>query len=180
MASDVPTLLSRIASGDRDAFAALYDEWFSFVLGQARRACPPGGGDEHTAADLVQEVFLKMIRRTPILDSPAALGAWLKRAAYSSAMDRAKAEARRRARERRAVAMGAGDDHDTDRLAWLRRELDRIDAEARDMLRQRFVLGRTLAQIGRVFGMSPSAVDGRIGRVLRLLARRAGEVDDGE
>lgn len=170
MPEQLPDQLARIASGDGEAFARFYDEWFGFVLVQARRAAR---GDDHAAADVTQEVFVKFIRRTPILDSAAALGAWLKRTALTTAMDRAKGDRRRMARESSAGASGVERSSGGDHLAWLRSELASLDAEARDMLVQRFGLGRTLAQIGAVFGMSPSAVDGRIGRVVRLLRQRA-------
>ena len=167
--------LARIASGDGEAFARFYDEWFGFVLGQARRAAR---GDEHASADLVQDVMMKFIRKTPVLDSPAALGAWLKRAVFSTAFDRAESESRRKKRElSREVQTGneLRDENSADRLGWLRRELGLIDAEAGDLLAQRFAFGRTLAQIGLAVGLSPSAVDGRIGRTLRALHRRARE-----
>ncbi len=48
-----------------------------------------------------------------------------------------------------------------------------IDAETRDLLVHRFALGRTLSQIGGLFGLAPGAVDGRITRALRTLRRRA-------
>lgn len=179
MADQLQDQLARIAAGDQAAFARFYDEWFGFVLGQARRA---SRGDEHACADLVQEVMLKLIRKTPLLDSPAALGAWLKRAAFSTACDRAESESRRRKREqsrREQPGEAAHDDDHAVRLAWLRRELNQIDAEAGDLLAQRFALGRTLAQIGLAVGLSPSAVDGRIGRTLRAfhLRARSGGID---
>lgn len=172
MAEQLHDQLARIASGDQEAFARFYDEWFAFVLAQARRA---SRHDEHASADLVQEVMLKFIRKTPLLDSPAALGAWLKRATVSTACDRAESESRRRRREQargeRPGDPSLDEDH-AERLAWLRRELELIDAEAGAILAQRFALGRTLAQIGLAFGLSPSAVDGRIGRTLRALHKR--------
>lgn len=182
MASDLSSLLSRVASGDREAFALFYDEWFPTVLAQARRAAR---GDEHEAEDIVQEVMMKLIRRTPIVETPAALGAWLRRAALTTARDLALSASRRRGRDAKAVAAAAcfsqqqhaGQDV-AERLIWLRRELAALDDEARDTLAQRFVLGRTLAQIGSVFGLSPGAVDGRIGRLLKVLRRRAEEASD--
>ncbi|MBL8747053.1 MAG: sigma-70 family RNA polymerase sigma factor [Phycisphaerae bacterium] len=172
MAEQLPDQLARIASGDGEAFARFYEEWFGFVLGQARRAVR---GDDHAAADLTQEVFVKFIRRTPILDSSAAIGAWLKRAALTTAMDRAKGDRRRTARETSVGAAGVKPSIGGEHVEWLRSELASLDAEARDMLVQRFGLGRTLAQIGAVFGLSAGAVDGRIGRVIQILRHRAGE-----
>jgi RNA polymerase sigma factor (sigma-70 family) len=175
MPGEIEPLLRRIASGDREAFARLYDEWFDTVLAQCSRAAR---GNPHDASDIAQDVFMKFIRRTPILDSPAALGAWFKRAAFTTARDRALAESRRRARETRrtptADRPGSAVAH-AETLPWLTSELAGIDAETRDLLTQRFVLGRTLSQMGRLFGLAPGAVDGRIRRVLAQIRRRAPE-----
>lgn len=170
MRDDLSQLLVRAASGDAEAFSLLYEEWFATVLGQARGAAR---GNEPEAADIVQEVFMKFIRRTPILPSNAALGAWFKRAVFTTARDRALAESRRRTRERARGAPIARSAADTEILAWLAAEIDSIDAETRDLLTQRFALGRTLSQIGEMFGLAPGAIDGRIARALRSLRNRS-------
>ncbi len=174
MASEpLSALLERIASGDPGAFSAWYDEWFDQALASARRAAR---GDEHAAADLAQEVLMRFVRKTPILETPAAMGAWLKRASLTVAIDRARAEARRRAREaRRSTVPHTAAGADAERLDWLRAELEGVDGASESMLFERFGLGRTLAEIGRALGLSPSAVDGRIGRTIRALRKRAEE-----
>jgi len=176
----LPALLERIASGDPGAFSAWYDAWFDQALSSARRAAR---GDEHAAVDITQEVLVRFIRRTPILDSEAAMGAWLRRTALNIALDRAKADQRSSVRDRRHASRQAGTappsrSEEGDRLAWLRAELAALDAESESLLVQRFALGRTLAQIGAALGISPSAADGRIGRTLKALRRRAQEVND--
>lgn len=176
MPGDLEPLLRRIASGDGEAFARVYDEWFETVLGQARRAAR---GDAHAAEDVAQEVFVRFIRRTPIVDSRAALGAWFRRAAITVAIDRARADSRRAGRESvrapRDAGMGAERVLREEEIEWLRAELASIDADTRALLIQRFGVGRTLSQIGALFGLAPGAVDGRISLALKAMRRRVEE-----
>lgn len=157
-----------------------YEEWFDQAHASARQAAR---GDEHEAADITQETLLRFVRSTPILDTPAQLGAWLKRTSLRIALDRARERMRRRAREHRRESpadssSGGLEDEGSERITWLRAELAQLDPEFEAMLVARFGLGRTLSQVGRLFGLSPSAADGRIGRVVKALRNRAQEVKD--
>lgn len=171
-----PQLLEKIAAGDAAAFSAFYEAWFGAVLAWARHA---SRGDEHGAEDLVQEVFMRVIRATPRLDEPASIAAWLRRAVLNAAIDRARAQSRRGARERLVAHREPAPRDDADRLGlvWLQSQLADLDAQSRELLIERYAFGRTLAQVGAALGLSPGAVDGRIGRVLAALRRRANRGD---
>jgi RNA polymerase sigma-70 factor (ECF subfamily) len=63
--ADVEALMGRVARGDAQAFAALYDELSPAVFGLARRVVR----DPARAEDVTQEVFLEVWRKAARYDS---------------------------------------------------------------------------------------------------------------
>lgn len=174
----VKELTSAIAAGDAEAFTRLYREEFDTLVALAKRAT---GRDEAFAMDVVQEVMLKVIRRLPVIDSREQLGGWLARVTLTTSHDALRADARRRRRDTtsgQAVLVAEPERHDAERLAWIRDELAQMDAATSAALRTRLVEGRTLAAVGRLLGLTPGAVDGRVSRTVRALRERAREVFD--
>ncbi len=165
--------LDAIAAGDEEAFAEVYDAWFDHVVAAARGATRR---DESFCLDIAQEVFVTLIHRPPRARTEAALGAWLATTAKRRALDHLRAERRRLARELdRPVASGADgstSDHRA-RLAWLDERLAELSDDEARLLIARSRFGWTLERIGRAFGLTPSAVDGRVTRITRRLRERA-------
>lgn len=149
------------------------------MLGLARQAT---GRDEAFCLDVVQEAFLRVIRRLPVMDEEASLSAWLRRATLSAAYDRLRAERRRVARERTSqvtrCADSERDTRDAERLNWLRERIAEMEPDSARLLHLRFGLGWTLARIGSAVGLKPGAVDGRIGRTVKAMREEAGESND--
>ena len=75
-------LVGRIAEGDHDAFAALYDRHSAVVYGVARRVL----GDGPQAEDIAQSVFLQVWTR-PELFRGGSFAAWVARVARNAAID---------------------------------------------------------------------------------------------
>lgn len=187
---DVPAITRDIARGDRSAFARLYEAKFDLVYAAASRA---SGRDEATCLDIVQEAMTRVIHKMKPLPDEPSLDAWLRCTTKRAAYDWLRAERRRTTRQT-AAARGAlvtrdgsaGGDaaseamHDrAERLAWLRRELGALDRSAADALDLRIRAGMTLAQAGRLLGLTPGAVDGRVTRAVERLRERAKEEFDG-
>lgn len=179
---------SGIARGDRGALARLYEAEFERMYAIVRRCT---GRDEAFCLDVVQGCFVRLIRGMPVLEKEAALRAYLRRTVLSVARDALRQEARRAVREGRGdVGVRAGAEPDGDgpvgrggdaaeRAVWLNGELARLDARDRALVEGRYRFGWTLARLGAAVGLGAGAVDGRLGRVVRGLRDRAGEVDDG-
>lgn len=180
---DVPAITAAIAGGDRAAFARLYEAKFGLVFAAARRAT---GRDEQACLDIVQEAFMRAIRKMKRLESEAALDGWLVTTTRRAAYDALRAERRRAGRESRsarpetlpvhdeASAMG-----DAERLGWLRGQLASLDRAASDAVDLRLRAGMTLSQAGRALGLSPGAVDGRVSRAVGAMRAKAKEEFDG-
>ncbi|MBL1216547.1 MAG: sigma-70 family RNA polymerase sigma factor [Planctomycetes bacterium] len=173
-----------IASGDTDAFARFYNAWFEPMYAEAKRSTKC---DESMCLDIVQDAMVRAIHRMVAFQDETELRAWLRVLVRCSAIDRIRAEQRRRARERTFESTSSRDrpsgrpqpDEPADlqeRLAWLRAELGSMDSKGARLLTMRYKLGWTLDRISRATGLTPSAVDGRIRRVVADLRGRAGKV----
>ena len=73
MAATDATLVLGVLSGDRAAFAELYDRRARLI----RAICYDNTEDLHSAADLTQEVFLRAYRKLGELHDPQRFPAWL-------------------------------------------------------------------------------------------------------
>lgn len=175
---DAGQLTRAIASGDAGAFAVLYENRFDRCYAIARRST---GLCEADCLDIVQDAFLKITRSIRPIDSEAALDAWLARVVRSCAWDHLRRERRLRDRQGAAARERAGlpSAGEIDgRLDALRRELSGLDRATRELLELRYRGRMTLAAIGRVVGLKPGAVDGRIRRAEAALRTRLEEATD--
>ncbi len=82
MAEDDARLVTRVAAGDHDAFAALYDRHAPLVFGIARRVLD----NQQQAEDITQSVFLQIWSR-PQTFAGGNFAAWLARVARNAALD---------------------------------------------------------------------------------------------
>jgi len=83
--NESPELFSRdLFCGDADAFAALVKKHQSMVFSMAYSFLR----DRTAAEEVAQDVFLKLHRTLPLLDSPAHVVNWLRRAAAHRSIDR--------------------------------------------------------------------------------------------
>lgn len=167
----VARLCRALRSGDEASFETFYRAWYPRVFAIV---CEIFRTRESIAHDAVQETFVKVIRNLPILHSPAALEAWMVRAARSSAIDLLRRELRRRTREaslnRHTVAQEATSD---EQRTWLREALLQLDPQEVDLLRARYVLDQPLRAGVDAGKSTPAAAQGRFTRALHRLRRWA-------
>jgi RNA polymerase sigma-70 factor, ECF subfamily len=91
-------LLSRVASGDKDAFGQLYDRMLPRVLGLATRILR----DRGYAEEVTQEVFLEIWQCAGHFDASkgSAIG-WILQTTHSRAVDRVRSAQARKLRDER-------------------------------------------------------------------------------
>ena len=142
-------LLERfVATGDAAAFAALVQRHGPMVMGVCRRLLH----DAHEAEDAFQATFLVLVYKARSVGRPELLGPWLHGVAYRTAA-RARQAARRRTREREAVAMPDADP--TVEVVWrelrqvLDEELDRLAPKYRAALVLFYLEGKTTEEVAR-------------------------------
>jgi RNA polymerase sigma-70 factor (ECF subfamily) len=171
----------RMAAGDSDAFAQVYEACYEQVLKGAQRYT---GGDSDAAKDIVQEVFLKLIRSMRPMRDERQLRGFVRVITKCVALDFLKAE-RRRSGTLRKFSEGHGVAESAEplvqlsaRIYWLTEQLQSLSEDQRQLLDWRYRLGWTLESIGSRLGLKSGAIDGRIRRVLQQLKRQSEECDD--
>jgi RNA polymerase sigma-70 factor (ECF subfamily) len=174
-------LTRAIARGDQVAFAEFYDLWFDRAYATARRITRR---DESFCLDVVHDAMLRVVRQMRPLDSEAAVGAWMARTIWTTAIDALRTERRRTRREhdvgaeRAANADAPGDGTERERLEWLRARIAALPTVDRRLVQERFDHDRTLDAVGRALGMTGHAAHGRIRRILARLRDAAKELFD--
>ena len=162
-------LLSACREGDREAFARLFDLCRDRVYAVAIGIC----GDRAAAADVSQEVFMKLLTRLPQFDGRAAFSTWLYRIAVNAAVDHQRVR-------RRCVPLpetledGRRVEDDYARREQRRRVERAVQAlppKLRAPLVLRHVEGLAYGEIAAVLGISAGTVASRLSRAHARLAR---------
>lgn len=175
--------LEAIASGDTSQMAAFYEQWFDWILERAQKLLQR---DEALSLDIVQEVMLKVIRKTPHCRTDDELRHWLQRVILTTSYDLLRNESRRSRRQTRSAQQAttaSTESPSTDmdrheRLTWLRSELAALDPTSLWLLDARHRLGWTLARIGQSLGAKPGAIDRKLRTLTDELKAKGQEVFD--
>jgi RNA polymerase sigma-70 factor, ECF subfamily len=168
-------LLAACRAGHREAFGELFDVCRDRVFAIAYGIC----NDPTAAADVSQDVFMKLLTRLPQFDGRASFATWLYRIVVNTAVDH------RRAR-RRIVPLSEtledsrrlDDDYARgERRARIERAVRLLPPALRTALVLRHVEGLAYAEIANILGVSAGTVASRLSRAHARLARElAGEV----
>jgi RNA polymerase sigma-70 factor (ECF subfamily) len=169
------TLVAACCAGDRDAFARLFDLCRDRVYGIALHMC----GDPSQAADITQDVFMKLLTRLPQFGARAAFSTWLYRIVVNTAIDYQR-------RSRRIVPLAETiPDHrrpaDDEVLRGERRRrigaaLQALPAKLRAPIVLRHVEGLAYEQIASALGVSIGTVSSRLARGHARLARELADL----
>jgi RNA polymerase sigma-70 factor (ECF subfamily) len=163
-------LATRACRGESAALAMLYQRHGDAVIGIAYRLM----GSVQDAEDVLHDVFLGLPEALLRYQERGSLGAWIRRLAVHTALDRM-----RRGRRRREVSLdrlhppqAAGS---ADAILAAATLQDAI-AKLSDALRTVFVLkeieGYSHGEIGSLLGISVSASEARLSRAVKALARQ--------
>jgi RNA polymerase sigma-70 factor (ECF subfamily) len=170
-------LVLRCQAGDPAAFAELiaaFERPLRYYLVKTL-------GDEDRAYDVLQEVWLKVVRTIRQLVEPAALRVWLYRLAHGVAVDHIRRQrVRQNAEQERAAPEEAGD-ADPEFTSFdaqaIHRALDELPPRQREALVLFFLEDMSLEDIAEVLGCPAGTVKSRLHyakRALRDLLMRVG------
>ncbi|MEM8495210.1 MAG: sigma-70 family RNA polymerase sigma factor, partial [Planctomycetota bacterium] len=133
-------------------------------------------GHEADARDATQDTFVKLARSAgDIRAADGSVVGWLHRCATTTSIDLMRSESRRRGRERAAAVADRVDASD---LPWhdVRSSLDEALGELpdaqRDLIVQRYLMGRTQAHLAAEADISPSMMSRRVHAALDALRER--------
>ena len=173
MMSDETELLRRfVRDRSQDAFTELARRHLGLVYSSALRRL---GGDVHHAQDVAQKVFVALARESARLVTHPSLTGWLYTTTRNLALNAARAEQRRQAREQAATTDGALPSGRASEPEWdtlrpqLDEVLDELDEPDRVAVLWRYFEGRTFAQIGAVLAVEEDAARTRVNRALDKL-----------
>ena len=134
------------------------------------------------AEEIAQEVFLRAYRKSAMLRDPEKFGAWVNRIAFRLALNRQRADRRKRARDTAwqaarpdSVADGAREAQDRVLLDRLRTEIEQLPEKLRTVLLLCTVEDMDASQVGDVLGIPAGTVRSRLHlarkRLLEVLHR---------
>ena len=169
------TLLARAATGDADAFAALFDRHVRAVYWQAYHVV----GDADLAQDVAQESFITAWRRRGEIRIEDSLLPWLLVTARHIALNHGRKRARLRAVPLEATPEPRTPDHVDD--AVVRDAIDAAVARLSPVDRELFALcvegDHTYESAAAELGLTHAAVRNRVSRLRGRLRRDLMEED---
>ena len=172
MAADRPEdtqLVARAQSGDLDAFETLVRTHTREVYVHAVRFF----GDENTADDVVQEVFIKVYRSLASFDGGSTFSTWLYRVTRNTCLDAVRSGRRRPVPidpVDAALEAAPGDLADEVAVsAALEAGMRALPPEDRDALQAVSLFGLSYADAGTALGVPTGTVKSRVFRARRAL-----------
>ena len=173
--NDLAALIARIARGDESALGALYDQTSSLVYGLAMRILK----DRPAAEEVVIEVYMQVHRQAGHFD-PARGGpsAWLVTLARTRAIDRLRADSKRRKLEEalerpEAIPAPTADPEEHSAAAELRRTvqtaLASLAPEQRQAIEIAYYSGLSHSEIAQKLGQPLGTIKTRIRTGMMLL-----------
>ena len=159
--SQVDLLNEYATRRDAEAFAKLVDQYQRLIFSTCRRKLH----NSQDVDDAVQETFLRLAHKAGELHSN--IGGWLHRCAVNVSVDMNRRRSARQKYEHAAAAQSpVGLENVQVELAELREHLDaaleKLDPEQRELIIQRFFVGRAQVEMAEESGVSPSTMTRRI------------------
>lgn len=175
---DEQKLIQMAQNGDSSAFEQLLDYYQKPVYHQALRLV----GNPEDAADVTQEVFIKVWKHLPSFRGESSFSTWLYRLTDNSALDLLRREKKRRGDssldDEESTAVLPADPTPTPHQAAEQKELQQavadglqqLSEEHRQVLVLREINGLSYEEIGTMLNLSPGTVKSRIARARNSLA----------
>lgn len=165
-------VLAAIA-GDLDSFGLLCKHYYPSMVAIGYSML----SDHQLAEDAAQEAFARALRNLKKLKSPGKFGPWLAQICRNVATDMRRARTKRADAERRRStefsAPGTGPENpgrDAEALLVIN-AIESLDRRDRELIVLRYYNNMSYEQMATVLGASKPAINGRLTRTKRKLAR---------
>ncbi len=163
---DLETKLVEAAqNGHLESFGALYKVYHSPMVALAYSML----GNRDLAEDVAQEVFAIACRELPRLKRKDKFGAWLAGICRNVARGMLRSKGKSVSVDVQQAA--ENQDNEDHRREAIRRAVWNLPAAERELIVLRYYDGFSQAQISNVLDISPSAVNGRLFRAKRKIAK---------
>ncbi len=170
---DVRRLCVGIRRGDEASLTWLYRAWHTRAIALARTW---SGLDAMTCEDAAHELFLRVIRSLPELETGAALDAWMTVTLRRIVLDMLRSRARSNANSQRVASEASTHPQSSPEAGNLAPRIALLEEHEREALRLRMTSDGTLAQLAAALHVSPDQFYGRVRRALARL-RSTKEID---
>jgi RNA polymerase sigma-70 factor (ECF subfamily) len=165
------TLVLRVLDGEEEAFGELYDRYVKLV----RAICHDSTRDVNTAADLAQEVFLRVHHKLAFLENPERFGPWLVSIARNVGREYRRGKARDRhflvGLEPPEVTVDKSEADRDDRLDGLKVAMDSLAEKERLVLHVHYLRDQKDQQGPELLGLSRSSYYRLVERAKQKIAK---------
>lgn len=173
------SLIAQLQAGDTAAFAQLLERYQGKMYQLAYRYC----GDHHEAYDLTQEIFVKMYRSLDRFRGDALFSTWLYRIAINCCKDYLRSR-KHAAIPDEHIAERVGNPttaatqqpdqllHQTELQDLIRREIDALPQDWRDVVILRELEGLSYAEISEALGKPEGTIKAWLHRGRQALRER--------
>lgn len=162
MGGDDSELVRKHLDGDPDAFRLLYEKYGDKVFASAYRIV----GEHHAAADLVQEVFVKIHGELRRFKFESKFSTWLFRVTVNHALNRASEGSRHARIHEKIVRDGKGDPGGTKEGRpvddEVHRALQQLSPKLRTVISLRYLEGLSYEEIAEILELSLGTVKSRL------------------
>lgn len=155
-------LVEAARNGDVESFRQLYERYYGMAVGIARSRL----FDRHLAEDAAQEAFAVACRKLSFLRDTNRFPEWLGTICRRVANSMARSKTDERPLQCEPVAPLENNDDSAERV---RQAFQRLSIAAQEVIQLHYFSGLSYEEIGRVLGITPQAVHGRLQRSRRLL-----------
>lgn len=166
----------RCQLGERDAFADLVETWHRPLLGFVAQMAPAGEVD-----DIVQTVWLRVVRGLPRLRDPVAFPAWLFSIARRTVVDRYRYD---RPDLVEPVPVVPDETVDTSATDLTAREVvhavEGLPPLEREVVHLHYLADLSIGDVAAIVGAPAGTVKSRLSRGRRLLEPLLAHLDPGE
>jgi RNA polymerase sigma-70 factor (ECF subfamily) len=170
-------IVLRCQVGDEAAFEVLFDRYNTRLLYYLRRMLGTGG----QAEDVLQTVWLKVVRGIGTLQEPRAVRTWMYRIAHNEAVQQLRKSGRELALEEMEETLEAvvGEEETSPvDTARVHAALDELSPAHRAVLTLRFMNDLTYEEMAGVVGCSIGTIRSRMHYAKRALKEKMEEGDD--
>jgi RNA polymerase sigma-70 factor (ECF subfamily) len=162
-------LVQAASNGDADSFSRLCERYYSAMVAIAYSQLD----DRGLAEDAAQEAFFVAFRDLSRLKKTSHFGRWLAKISRNIASDMAKARRRDKLIPFEDCDSVSNDEDKQDsNVEAVRRIISELPVKLREVIYLRYYDKMSYQQISNLLGISEEAVNGRLRRAKKLIARK--------
>jgi RNA polymerase sigma-70 factor (ECF subfamily) len=160
-------LVQAALNGDTDSFNRLCERYYSALVAIAySQLC-----DRDLAEDAAQEAFFAAFRNLSKLKKASHFGRWLTRICRNIANDMAKARIRNKLIPIQDCGSSKNEDEQDDNVEIVRKIISELPVKMKEVIFLRYYNQMSYQQIANVLGISQEAVNGRLRRAKKIIAK---------